>query len=325
MQSTPNPKPSDDPHDFIVVAPDVVRVAPADEEISNLLQEAARRSSQPQTQKGSDFSVDPPVPPVDTTFRPAVTDNVQIPGHRRSISRSAIRGLTAVLLTACIGGAAIAWQSSGTVAKQIIGKWAPKLILTSLWSPETQAPPAQPAPPAVQADATAAAPQMAAPQTAAPAQTASEGVAPLTAATSSEATQLQSMARDLASARQEIEQLKASQEQMSRDIARISEVRVSEVRTSDAKASDTRASERNPRPRISALPPRPAAAPARRPLPPPLPPPQAAGVPPLPQATTPYVPRQPEPLPQSMGAQSTGQSLTDPELASVPRPPMPLR
>jgi hypothetical protein len=330
MQSMPNPKPSDDPHDFVVIAPDVVRVAPADEELSNLLQEAARRSSKPQTQKESDFSAGPPV---DTTFRPAATDNLQVLGHRRSMGRAAIRGLTALLLTACIGGAAIAWQSSGTVAKQIIAKWAPKLILTSLLSPETPAPPAQSAPPAVQADtATAATPQPATPQPAAPqpaappAQAASEGVAPPAAAPSPDSTQLlQSMARDLAGARQEIEQLKANQEQMSRDISRVSEARVSEAKASNAKASDARTSdartsEQNLRPRISALPRRPAAAPARRPMPPPLPPPQAAGVPPLPQAAAPYVPRQPEPPPQA-----TAQPLTDPELASVPRPPMPVR
>jgi hypothetical protein len=318
MQSMPNTKPSDDPHDFVVLAPDVAQVAPADEELSNLLQEAARRSPKVETQKGSDFSAGPPVPPVDTTFRPAAIDNLQAPGHRRPIGKAAIRGLTALLLTACIGGAAIAWQSSGTLAKQVIAKWAPKLILTSLLSPETQAPPPQPAPPAVQADvATAAPPQQPAP----PAQAASEGVAPPAAASSPESAQLlQSMARDLAAARQEIEQLKASQEQMSRDIARVSEARVSEVRASDAKASDTKASERNLRPRVSALPPRPAAAPARRPMPPPLPPPQAAGVPALPQAAAPYVPRQPEPPPQA-----TAQPLTDPELASVPRPPMPVR
>jgi hypothetical protein len=43
MQSTLNRKPSDDPHDVVVVAPDAVRVAPSDDEISNLLQQAARQ------------------------------------------------------------------------------------------------------------------------------------------------------------------------------------------------------------------------------------------------------------------------------------------
>jgi hypothetical protein len=301
MQSTLNPKQTDDPHDFIVLAPDAVRVAPADEELSNLLHEAARLSSKPQTPTESDFSAGPPVPPVDTRFRPADVNNVQVPGHRRSIGRSAVRGLTALLLTACIGGAAIAWQSSGNVAKQIIAKWAPKLVLTSLLPVEQSGPPAQPAPPAVEMAAAEAAP----PQSASPAPTAPDGVAPTAAAApSAESTQLlQSMARDLATVGQEverlkasIEQLKAGQQQMSRDVAKASE-----------------------RSRIPAPPQRSAAATARRPMPP-FPPPQAAAAPMLPQAAAPSVPRQVEPQPQA-----TTQPQAEPELASVPRPPMPVR
>jgi len=218
MHSTLNPKPTDDPHDFVVVAPNAVRVAPADEELFNLLQEAARRSSNPQTRTGSDFPAGAPVPPVDTTFRPAAVNDVKVPGERRSIGTSAVRSFTALLLAACIGVAAIAWQSSGNVAKQIIAKWAPKFILTSLL-PALEKPelPAQPNPPTVQAAAANTAPRQPAP----PAQTAPEGVAPTTAAPSPGMPQLlQSMARDLATAGQEIEQLKASQEQMSRDIAK---------------------------------------------------------------------------------------------------------
>jgi hypothetical protein len=292
MQSTPNPKQTDDPHDFVVVAPDAVRVAPADEELSNLLHEAARLSSKPQTHTASDFSAGPPVPPVDTTFRPADVNNVQVPGRRRSIGRSAVRGLTALLLAACIGGAAIAWQSSGSVAKLIIAKWAPKLVLASLLP--------QPAPPAVATAAAEAAP----PQPAPAAPTVPEGVAPAAAALPAESAQLlQSMARDLASVGQEVEQLKASieqlkagQQQMSRDVARASE-----------------------RSRIPAPPQRSAAATPRRPMPP-FPPPQAAAAPMLPPAVAPSVPRQPEPQPQA-----TAQPQAEPELSSVPRPPLPVR
>jgi hypothetical protein len=108
------------------------------------------------------------------------------------------------------------------------------------------------------------------------------------------------MAGDLATAGQEIkqlkasiEQLKASQEQMSRDIAK--------------------ASEQNLRPKISTPAPRSAAAPARK-LMPPFPPPQAAAAPRLPQAAAPSVPQQPEPQPTAQ-----------PEAEPVPRPPMPVR
>ena len=319
MHSMLNPKPTDDPHDFVVVAPNVVRVAPADEELFNLLQEAARRSSNPQTRTGSDFPAGAPVPPVDTTFRPAAVNDVKVPGERRSIGTSAVRSFTALLLAACIGVAAIAWQSSGNVAKQIIAKWAPKFILTSLL-PALGNPglPEQPSPPTVQVSAAKAAP----PQPAPPAQAAAEGVAPAAAAPES-AVLLESMARELASARQEIDQLKASQEQMSREMAKSSQAKAYEAKASLAKASQikasqTKASEQNLRPRISALPPRSVAAPVRRPMPPSYPPPQAAA-PVLPQAPAPYVPRQPEPPPQA-----TAQPQAEPELSPVPRPPMPV-
>ena len=291
MHSTPNPKPTDDPHDFVVVAPNAVRVAPADEELFNLLQEAARRSSNPQTRTGSDFPAGAPVPPVDTTFRPAAVNNVQVPGERGSIGKSAVRAFTALLLAACLGFSAIAWQSSGNVAKQIIAKWAPKFILTSLL-PALENPglPEQPSPPTVQVSAAKAAP----PQPAPLAQTAPEGVAANAAALPPESAQLlHSMALDLATARQEIEQLKAKQ--MSRDIAK--------------------ASKQNLRPKISAPPPRSAAAPARKPMPP-FPPRQAAAAPTLPQAAAPSVPRQPEPQPQA---------TAQPQAEPVPRPPMPVQ
>lgn len=325
MQSTLTPKPNDDPHDVVVVAPDAVRVAPSapsDEELSNLLQHAARYRSKTLTGAASEFPAGPAVPPVDTTFRPADVNDVRIPGRRPSMGGRALRAFTGLLLAACIGAAAIAWQSSGTVAKQMVVKWAPSFILTSLLAPEKSEPAAQPAAPADQADAAnttapqPAPPQPVSPQPAPPAESAAEAVAPAAAASSVDSAQLQSMARDLASVGQEVEQLKASieqlkagQQQMSRDAAKISE---------QAKASG-----QTPRPRISAIspppPPRSAAAPARKPMPP-LPPPQAIAAPTPPPAAAPYyAPRQVEPPPQAT------QQLADPELASVPRPPMPVR
>ena len=174
----------------------------------------------PQTRIGSDCSAGPPIPPVDMMFRPAAVNDVQVQGDRPSIGRRAVRAFSGFLLTACIGGAGVAWQSYGDAAKQIIASSAPQHVLTS-WLPlEKLGLSAQPAPPAVQAADANAAP----PQPAAPAQTAPEGVAPTTAALSPDlAKLLQSMARDLASVGQEIEQLKASQQQMSSDVAKPSE------------------------------------------------------------------------------------------------------
>ncbi|MEA2792660.1 MAG: hypothetical protein QOI87_40 [Bradyrhizobium sp.] len=312
MHSTLKLKPTDDPHDFVVVAPDAVQVAPAEDEISNLLREAARQYSGQQTHTASDLPAAPPVPPVDTTFRPAAAGNV----HRRSMAGRALRAFAALLLAACIGLAGIAWQSDA--AKKMIAKVATQLVVTSSEPAEQPGSSAQPAKPAVEMAAASAASQTPAP----PAQTAPAAVVPAAAVSSPDSSQLlQSMARDLASAGQEIEQLKASieqlkasQQQMSRDMAK-----TSEAKTSESKALENKASEQNSRPRISALPPRPAAAPARRPIAP-YPPRQAATAATYPQAAAPYVPRQIEPQPQT-----TAPPQADPELSSVPRPPMPLR
>ena len=319
MHSTLNPNETD-PHDMLVIAPDVVLVAPGDKEFSSLPYDVMNRPSDPQAHMRSTFSPGPSVPPVDTTFRPAAVNHVQAPRLRPSFGVRAIRGFVGFLLAACIGVAGVVWQAYGDAAKQMIARWTPQLVATSSPPPESPGLPEQPNPPAVQANAAKAAP----PQPAPPAQAAAEGVAPAAAAPES-AVLLESMARELASARQEIDQLKASQEQMSREMAKSSEAKAkayeakaSLAKASQIKASQTKASEPNLRPRISALPPRPVAAPVRRPMPPSYPPPQAAA-PVLPQAPAPYVPRQPEAPPQA-----TAQPQAEPELSPVPRPPMPV-
>ena len=316
MHSTQNPQqvdPHADPHDDVLVA----RI---DEELSKLAHDAMRDPLDPQTHMGSDFPAGPPVPPVDTTFRPAAVNHVQAPRLRPSFGVRAMRGFVGFMLAVCIGVAGVVWQAYGDAAKQMIARWTPQLVATSSPPPESPGLPEQPNPPAVQANAANAAP----PQPAPPAQAAAEGVAPAAAAPES-AVLLESMARELASARQEIDQLKASQEQMSREMAKSSEAKAkayeakaSLAKASQIKASQTKASEPNLRPRISALPPRSVAAPVRRPMPPSYPPPQAAA-PVLPQAPAPYVPRQPEPPPQA-----TAQPQAEPELSPVPRPPMPV-
>lgn len=333
MHSTMNPKPTDDPHDVIAVAPDVALMAPTDEELSKLAR-SLRDPANPQARTGADLPAGPTVPPVDTTFRPAAVGDVQVPGRRRTMGGRAVRAvIAAFLLAACTGATAIGWQSYGGAAKQMIARWAPQRVFASLLPLEKPALPAQPTPPAV--EATAANP--ASPQPGSPAVTAPEGVAPATAAPSVDsAPSPGSMANDIASVRQEIEQLKASieeikagQQQMSRDVAKASaakasaakafEAKASEARPSETRASEVKASEPNLRPKLSAHPWRAPAAPARKPMPP-LPPQQAAAYPTLPQPAAPYVPRQVETQPPT-----TAEPLADPELASVPRPPMPVR
>ena len=235
---------------------------------------------------------------------PAAVNNVQVPVDRPSFGRPAVRGFVGLLLAACIGVAAIAWQSSyGDAAKQVIARWAPQLVLTSWPPPENPRLPAQQSPPAVQVAAANAAPPPPAPL----AQTEAEGVAPSASALSPESAQLlQSMARDLATVGQEIEQLKASteqlktnQEQMARDNARAAE----QFKASQEQmARDiAKASEQSLRPKISAPLPRPTATPARKPVPI-LPSPQARAQP-----------------------QDTPQPQAEPQLPSAPRRPVPVQ
>jgi hypothetical protein len=183
---------------------------------------------------------------------PAAVNNVQAPGDRPWFGRPAVRGFVGLLLAACIGVAAY-----DDAAKQIIAKWAPQLVQTSSLPLEKPGLPAQPTPPAIQADAAMAGPSQPAPL----AQTAPEGVAPAAALSPESAQLLQTMARDLATVRQEseqlrasIEQLKTNQEQMTRDSARAAE----QFKASQEQmARDiAKASEQSLRPRISAPPPR---------------------------------------------------------------------
>jgi hypothetical protein len=202
---------------------------------------------------------------------------------RSSVGGRAVRGFTGLMLAACIFVAAFASQSSyGNTARQIVARWVPQFVATSSPPPGNSGLRLQPSLPASQVVAAKTAP----PQPALLAQTVPEDVASTTASPSPELTQLlQSMARDLATvgqgieqlkARQEqlardnasaVEQLKASQEQMARVIAKVSEVKASEARPSDAKASaDAKASTQSLRSRTSA-PPREPAATTRKPAP----------------------------------------------------------
>jgi hypothetical protein len=310
MHSTVKPKQADDPHDLLAVAPDVVQVAPSgpgdptDEELSSLLRAAARQRSDAQTRR-SDGATGPSAPAVDTTFRPAAVNNVR--GVRSSMRTRTIRGVIGFVLALCIVVGAAAWQSYGDAARQMVAMWIPQLARAPSASPQDSGLAGQPSPPAVQASEVPAAPEQSA-------QSAAQGVAPVAAASPTEAPTLQSMVRDVAALGQKveqlkatIEQLKASQEQMARDVAKGSE----------AKPSEAKASEQSLRPRTSPPAPRPAVVPARKPISA-LRQPQVTAAPVSPPPPAPYYgQRQPEPSPPAA-------QLVDPESSSVPRPPMPL-
>jgi hypothetical protein len=213
------------------------------------------------------------------TFRPAV------PGNRPSLGGRAARAFIGLTLAACIGVVAIAWQSPsyGDAARQIIARWAPQLAPTLSLTLENPGLPAQPSQAAT-----------APPQPAPLAQTAPEGAAPTAAALSPELTPLlQSMARDLATVGQKIEQLKASQEQMARDNANLAE----QLKAGrEEMAIIAKVSEQNLRPKIPEPLPRPTPTATRKPV----------STLPSPRATA-----QPH-------AEKT-------QLSSAPRAPMPLR
>jgi hypothetical protein len=306
-----------DPHDIFAIEPEPIPVAWADKVLADIKRDAGSEPAE-----GVASVVPPPaesgaaavaaIPAVDTTFR-ATADDVRIPdiqvpsdlaADRPSTSKWA-KSAVMLIFAVCSAAAAAAWQHHGDAATQMISGWIPSFALSS-------SPPSEKAGVATPSDAPAiqaAAADQTPPQPTAPAQP-PQGVAPAAAAPSPDAAQLiQSMGRDLAAMGQQVEQLKASvaelkasQQAMARDAGKPAEVRTSVP---------------NPRTKMSALPPRPAAAPARRPMPAYQPVQAAAPAPlPPPQASAPY----PSPSPAPYAPQAVDQN-DEP----VVRPPMPLR
>lgn len=194
-----------------------------------------------------------------------------IPLRRPPRGRPALRGLIGLMVAACIIGAALVSQSSyGEAAKPIIAQWAAPYMSSASWLALAKpALPAQPGPSSVQAA------EAAPPQATPAAQPGPEDIASRTAAsTYPELAQLlQTMARDLATVQQGIEQLKASQQQMASDNAKaVEQVRASQEQMTRlvAKVSEKpseKTSEQDPRARALAPPPRTVAGPTRKPVP----------------------------------------------------------
>lgn len=320
MQTEAKPKTTDDRRDFVVIPSDQVRVAPSDAEITDLLRAAARQHSETGVRAAPDPSA--PVPAVDATFR-ATAVNAAVPGRGPTLGWRVMRTLAALLLAAGIGGAALGWQAFGYAAKKAVGKWLPQLALTSSLPLDKLGFAMESKPSDDQADAAPA--TVSAPAAAASASNAAESGAPATAAVSAVAApsdaaqQLQSMVRDLANANQEVETLKASiaelkagQQQMARDLAKVSEKLAEQnAKAKVASATHAAAATRKPAPLYSPTP-TPAAPPTYRPSYSA----QAAATPASsPAGAQPYVPPPPIPL----------QPQGEPGSASAPRPPMPVQ
>jgi hypothetical protein len=283
---------ANDPHDVIEITPDIVLAAREDRApVSERTSLAPGMPAQVAPQ-GSGLATAASAPQVDATFRASATDRAHSPGQRgRWVVRVTVGFLFA--LVSAVGAAA--WQVYGDDAQQMVANWMPHFALRS-------APPAEGAAgtePSAAPAAPAAAPAQ--PAAAAPA---AEPAASAAAAAPDTTQLLQSMARDLASLGQQVEQMKASmdelksrQEQMSREIAKGSEPGL--------------------RPKVVAPATPPPAARAARAVPPPsvhrpLPPRQAVPYAPAP-AAAPSMPPPPDAAP------------VDAQGEPVVRPPMPLR
>jgi hypothetical protein len=248
------------------------------------------------------------LPPPDPALRAApVNDNVApaSKGRRSAFARAVARAVLAIVIGAA---ATVGWLSYGEAARQMLAAWAfvapapaPDVKVVEQQAATSEAV-AQPTPvqPAVVAAATPVPENPAPPPSPAPVQAApAPDLAP----------KLEDMAREIASLKQTIEQLKTGQQQLSRDLAK--------------------AIEQEPRRKTAAVPPpaapKPVVAAPRNPpqqayTPPPPPPPQRqvymppreqVYTPPPPQVYAPPAPQMYVPPPPSYDA-------------AAPRPPRPL-
>jgi hypothetical protein len=146
-------------------------------------------------------------------------------------------------LASCIIVAALVFQLSyDGEARLIVARWAPQPVSTPTLPPE-KLPPAQPAPSTFQVAAAESAPAQAPPpQATTLAQTAPQGAAPTAPAALPDQTQLlQTIVRDLANLERNIEQLKANQQQIASDNSKaIGELKASqeEMKRALAKVSE---------------------------------------------------------------------------------------
>jgi hypothetical protein len=342
MQSTLTPTETD-PHDIFVIEPDVVLAAradhtPATETPADPVHEILNRPSAAQANAASDIVAAASVPAVDTTFRAAVADTIEapgievprdihLPGNSPPRGRWATRAIIGFVFALGSAAAAEGWNHYGDAAKAMIAEWAPAPFgVVSSQPAEKPGATIQANAPDVQGSSQgtsqASASDQAATQAAAPAQPAQDtakDTATTGTATAVAASPPQPMAGDLAAMGQQIEQLKAGIEQLRAGQEQLAQQLAQQTaRNAQAKTAAS------PRPKLSALPPQPVAAP-RKPRPAFSPamaaaalaqpraamPPQAVYTPPPQPAPTPYDPR----------AQVIDRADGDP----VERPPMPLR
>jgi hypothetical protein len=208
MNSPPTPK-AIEPHNAQIARTDE-QLAHAHEQIASADKELARLSEQLAKMEREDAR------------RPSAG-----PDPKSAPRRPGLRALVGLPLAACIVVAALVLQSSyGGGAKLVGARWAPQLVSTPSLPPENAPLPAQPGPSTVQVAAAEVAPPQATPV----AQTAPQDAAPTATAALPDQTQLlQTMARDLANLERNIEQFRANQQQIASDNSKaIAELKASQ-------------------------------------------------------------------------------------------------
>jgi hypothetical protein len=293
MQSTLTARETD-PHDMFVIEPDVVLAARIDPQEARAHEPNLRALV---SEISAGVAAHATAPKVDTSFRSVASEN------RRG--RWAARFIVVFLFALVSAVGAAAWQRYGDRAQASIAMATSLLGLSSL-----QATSAPASPPAV-ADAT---PE----QAAAPAEAATPATdtAAANAPASTDQTQsIQSLSRDLAAMGQQVQQLKASLAELKASQAQVAH----DAKAAEAKAVEAKAFEQTMRAKVSALPPRPPVAPARKPKPY-VPPVQAAAAPLLPPPGAPGS----APVQIAPAAPAPPVSVA-PQDDLVPRPPMPVR
>lgn len=315
-----SPKQADHPHDVLVVAPGVARMAPTEEELSRLARSLRAPTSVPD-KAPEPAAADLVAPTFDTTFRPAAIGNgVSAVPARRSGARAIRSFIVAVIVATVTAAAGYAWHARDGDMDALIAQWVPSFAQSSFAALKgfaTRAPSSQPAS-AAEAAPTDTAQADAAPGNTPPATAVAEAASPAIQPPPVAAdNDIAGMRDEIAQLKASIEDLKASQQQMARDLARAVEAKAADVAPVPRAAPVARARTPGAAPAAAAQP--------RRPVPPrpsqraaTAPPPLAAYPPPPPPA--PYVPRQSAPV-----AQTASEPISDPDLGTVPRPPMPLR
>lgn len=201
------------------IEPDETLAARADARLAHAYEQLARADEQIArvTERLSKLDHDDP------------QDASAVQGRRRFRGSTAVRGVSGLVLGACIVIAAFVAQSPGDKAKPNIARAAPQPVATSSLQSEKPKLPAQFGPSPVEvaaaadpptaqaAPAAASTPQVATPQ---PQTATPQGPAPAAATATAQAELLESMSHDLANLTQQVEQLKANQEQIASDNAK---------------------------------------------------------------------------------------------------------